>query len=526
MSGEVANARSRTVGRSQNRTASEYDNLPYPSLPVSSCHPSSLAASLSLFNVSPPRIVDGNVLELGCASGGNLIPLAAQFPNASFVGIDISEVHVTAARARIAQLGLKNIAIHQGDLTIVDLKKSVFDFILCHGVFSWVPRQTQDAVFSLCNKHLSPEGAAVISFNVLPGWHLRRVIRDICLLHAGTEGKPAERARRARQAIVDIASVARGSDLYSTLLRKEAQQLVQRPLGYIMGEFLAETNLPCHFTEFYVRAKQSGLGYVCDADISAALPDNLAPAMAETIHKLARGNVGAMQQQIDLFTGRPFRSAILVRDGRQPQAVQPIDPTKLRALHFAGELSPDRRPEAKADPAFVDAGGRKVTPGDARSHAILSRLAAAFPSTVNMSELMHGEQPSVEGEQAAFKTLLNLIFKGQAAAFATPLRVGRGEQANLIAWSISRLDAAAAQPWITSQHHRAIRNFAVLSLLLPHMDGTRTREDLQAVLETAILNGSLKVPPRKNGTPERPVSASRELNVAIGYAARNGLLVA
>jgi len=164
-----SDARTPTTGTQSDRTAAQYDSLPYPSLPVTCCHPSSLAAALSLFDVVPPRVMDGDILELGCASGGNIIPLAAQFPKARFVGIDISETHVKAAQQRIAELGLTNIEIRQADLANVEFASRTFDFILCHGVFSWVPKPVQDAIFAICARYLSPEGLAVISFNVLPG---------------------------------------------------------------------------------------------------------------------------------------------------------------------------------------------------------------------------------------------------------------------------------------------------------------------------------------------------------------------
>lgn len=524
-----AEGKAPAVQKQADRIAAEYDSLPYPSLPVTCCHPSSLAATVSLFNVPPPRVADADVLELGCASGGNIIPLAAQFPRARFLGIDISENHVKAAQKRIADLGLTNIEIRQGDLAAIEFASRTFDFILCHGVFSWVPKPIQDAIFSICQRHLSPDGLAVISFNVLPGWHLRRVVRDICILYAGVGGTPVERAVRARQGILEIANVSKGNDLYSSLLRTEAQRLSQMPLGYIMGEFLAETNLPCHFSEFYARSRQAGLGYVCDAEIAASLSDNIAPAMSDAINRLAQGNPGALQQHIDLFTGRPFRRAVLVREGRQPQGIPSLHAERLSTLHFAAELSPDRRAEAQDMPSFLDQRGRKLTAADPGAHKILSRLAAAFPSTLTLSDLLRDESGATGGEQATLKTLAALLGRGQANVFATPLRVGRGEKPELVAWPLARLEAATQQPWITSQHHRAVRKVPALAVLLPLMDGTRSRTELLAALDAAIQNGAIKAPPRTNGangTGHAQLSASRELTVAIGYAARNGLLVA
>jgi hypothetical protein len=144
---------------------------------------------------------------------------------------------------------------------------------------------------------------------------------------------------------------------------------------------------------------------------------------------------------------------------------------------------------------------------------------------------MRDEPASPESEQAVLKTLVSLIGRGQANAFTTPLRVGRGESPLPVAWPLARLDAATQQPWIASQHHRAVRKIPALAVLLPVMDGSRSRADLQSLLQTAIENGAIKAPARRNGagangSGQPAMSASRELTVAIAYAARNGLLMA
>jgi tRNA G46 methylase TrmB len=72
----------------------DYNLLPYPSMPFAYTQPSRLAALSTLFGLEAPPAARASVLELGCASGGNIIPLAARFPNAYFIGIDRSERHI------------------------------------------------------------------------------------------------------------------------------------------------------------------------------------------------------------------------------------------------------------------------------------------------------------------------------------------------------------------------------------------------------------------------------------------------
>jgi SAM-dependent methyltransferase len=224
--------------------ADDDDLLPYPSMPITHTQPAHLAALARLFGATAPAVDSARVLELGCASGGNIIPLAARFPLASFTGIDLSHRHIADGRKRIAALAIENIRLQQGDPATLDVAGERFDYVICHGVFSWVPKLTQDAIFRLCHEILAPNGVVTISYNVLPGWHLRMAIRDICLHYAGRGGSPQRRVGRARAALEQIAQASEKSEPYGQLMRTEARRLKQVPASYILGEFLAPDNRP------------------------------------------------------------------------------------------------------------------------------------------------------------------------------------------------------------------------------------------------------------------------------------------
>src|SRR5262245_13148546 len=116
-----------------------YDALPYPAQPFAQSHPRNLEAIATLFGLSPPAIAKARVLELGCGTGGNLIPMAATLPDATFVGIDYSPVQIEQARRFVDALSLKNITFEP--LSILDLEPGFgkFDYIIAHGLLSWVP---------------------------------------------------------------------------------------------------------------------------------------------------------------------------------------------------------------------------------------------------------------------------------------------------------------------------------------------------------------------------------------------------
>ncbi|MFM7110147.1 MAG: methyltransferase domain-containing protein, partial [Planctomycetota bacterium] len=162
--------------------ANPYDEVPYHSRCFIQTHPQRLGFIGRLFGMNPAPASKCRVLELGSASGGNLIPLAMRYPNSQFLGLDYAQVQVTAGQKQVEELGLKNLEIRQADLGTYDVSKDgKFDYIICHGVYSWVPPQVQKAIMSICSKALSPQGIAYISYNCYPGWKMREIIRDAML---------------------------------------------------------------------------------------------------------------------------------------------------------------------------------------------------------------------------------------------------------------------------------------------------------------------------------------------------------
>jgi len=132
------------------RLAADYDAAPYDSHAFPQSAPGQLAAIAHLFGLDTPEVSTARVLEIGCASGGNLIPFAAQHPQARAVGIDLSPV-----------------------------------FVICHGVYSWVPANVQEAILAAFRSLMAPEGVGYLSYNVYPGWKAKEIVRDAMLFRGG-----------------------------------------------------------------------------------------------------------------------------------------------------------------------------------------------------------------------------------------------------------------------------------------------------------------------------------------------------
>ncbi len=160
-----------------------YDEVDYPSHVYQQTHPDRLATIATLLGMNPAPVEACRVLEMGCGAGGNLIPMAFDLSESSFVGIDLAGSAIAQGRELIAALGLRNISLQQLDVMAFPSELGQFDYIVAHGLFSWVPDVVRDRLLAICRAHLAPHGVAYISYNTYPGCRLREIARDIMRFH-------------------------------------------------------------------------------------------------------------------------------------------------------------------------------------------------------------------------------------------------------------------------------------------------------------------------------------------------------
>jgi methyltransferase-like protein/SAM-dependent methyltransferase len=475
----------------------DYNLLPYPSMPYAYTQPAHLAAIASLFGLEAPAADCARILELGCASGGNIIPLAARFPNSRFLGIDLAQRHIDEGRRRIAALNLENIELRQGDLTQIALAGEQFDYVICHGVFSWVPPAAQEAIFRLCNETLATNGVATISYNVLPGWHLRKIVRDIFLHHVGKEGPPRERVAGARQVLELIAQSVNKTEPYGQLLRIEAMRAARQPDSYILGEFLAAENTPCYFHEFVGRAGQYGLSYLCEGDLNASIPQIQNANIRQRNRALAGTDPLALEQYVDFFTGRTFRRSVLVKAQQAASVQRTRSLERVRPLYFASKLSFDASQSNETLSVYKDNRGRLIKAKGASVRHALARLAELYPATATLKQLTRQNAPSEAGadtEARICKALFTMVVAGQATVSVLPLHTGRADAERPKAFSLARTEAAAGQPWVTTLQHTPMALQPAVGVLLAHLDGRKNRHELKTMLTEAVLRGGVRVP--------------------------------
>jgi trans-aconitate methyltransferase len=115
------------------------------------------------------------ILEIGCGSGHHILSLANRWPGARCHGVDISGRSISVARNRARRAGLGNARFFECPIEGFE-PQGEFDFIIAHGVFSWVPDEVKLALLDFIGKRLAPRGIAVVSFNVVAGWRERMAV--------------------------------------------------------------------------------------------------------------------------------------------------------------------------------------------------------------------------------------------------------------------------------------------------------------------------------------------------------------
>jgi 2-polyprenyl-3-methyl-5-hydroxy-6-metoxy-1,4-benzoquinol methylase/methyltransferase-like protein len=365
-----------------------YEAVPYGGGAIHATRPDYLAAMARLHGLHTPDVRHCRVLDIGCATGGNLLSMAVSMPDSTFVGIDLSPRQISRAREAARSLGVENIRFEAMSVTELGTELGAFDYIVCHGVYSWVPTDVQRAILDVCARHLTPDGLAYVSYNTYPGWHIRGLVRDMLLFHDLAELNPAERVKRGRELLTTISeAVPKMEGVYATLLREELDLLSETSDTYFLHEELESENHPVYFADFARSADSVGLQYVCEANLS--LLDT--QFSADNRQKFRSWSADRIQynQYLDFARNRTFRRSILCHASR---AVLPeVSSDALPALWLRGRCFADpEAPEAKTSgvEVFRTSDGVAVTMDNPMVRAALHILSDSRPASVPFPEVL------------------------------------------------------------------------------------------------------------------------------------------
>jgi methyltransferase-like protein len=339
-----------------------YDEVLYPAGVYPQTHPNRLATIGLLRGMRPARVNRCRVLELGCGVASNLIAMAFHLPESEFVGLDQARRPISGGQAFIASLRLKNIYLHSVDISGATREQfGLFDFIIAHGVYSWVPQPVRERILAICREMLQPEGIAYISYNAYPGNHLRDLVRGMMQFHTIGIDDPTAKTGQARGLLKILAESKSKPDYYVSAIQAQFDRLTGYADEPFFHDDLSEVNQPFYFHQFMSEAERHGLQFVGEARANDLDLDRFTPAIPKMMDQLRGAPEIVREQYKDFIRGCAFRETIL--------------------CHQEVELAPDLLPEGIEEVyALCDA---RPVPEENGTQALFRRLSGAEAATKN-----------------------------------------------------------------------------------------------------------------------------------------------
>ena len=463
--------------------------MPYPGHPYAQTHPDRLAALGTLFRINPAPPEGCRVLELGCGDGGNLVPMALGLPGARFHGIDAAEGAIERGRALVAAVGVTNVTLEVGAIEELELPPEAFDYVIAHGVYSWVGTRVRDRLLQLCRSALSERGIAYVSYNVLPGGRLSGALRDMLVFHTAGLEDPAERVEQARALLGLLMRGWSAEHEFGAIMRGQAERLLERSDETLFHDELAAVNEPVYFHEFASHAARFKLQYLAEADFfemqMGVLPETVSDELL-TVEDVIR-----REQYLDFVKGRMFRQTLLCRAelelDRTPQ------PLIVQTLAVSSPAQPTGAPDRKGGVTFEGPTGSTLTTDHPLVCRALERVGRGWPGALWVRDLI--PEAASEAERfAVCGALLRCYAANLVQLHATPPPLITSVSDRPEASPLARHQARSG-PLVTNLRHASVRLEDDLGRrLVVLLDGTRDRAELLHELRTFLLESGRQVP--------------------------------
>jgi len=463
-----------------NDSRNAYDAVPYASFPYPYSSHERMHTIGKLFGMQPADYKKARVLELGCASGGNILPLASLYPESEFVGVDSSRVQIDMAIAHVRNLVLKNIEFRYQSIMDITEDLGQFDYIITHGILSWVPAEVQDKIFDVCNKNLSANGIAYISYNTYPGWNFIKCLRDMMLYHTASFSEPARKVTEAANLLEFIRKANKSAEHnpYLQVIGNELKVLAKTDASYLLHDHLEEHNEPYYFHQFMHKAQANSLQYLGETSLSSMYIGNLAEEAAQTLWQIAN-DIVRVEQYMDFIKNRRFRCTLLTHGNVKIN--RNLTPRVLENLYITTGLQTDidlDHPTPAGNQIIFRFPGTNTTFSTGAGEVIeaLKLLIKQGNKPIATRELLAsvrtrmGDKFRQNSEDVILADLLRLVFldavgiHSDAGNFTT--MVSRHPRAS----SYARYQASSNN-WVTNQKSEKINIDIFTRILLQYLDG-------------------------------------------------------
>ena len=514
-----------------------YDAVLYPGHALAQAHPDRLATMAKLFGMAPPDPSRCRVLELGCGDGLNLISVALGLTGAECVGIDLAAAGIRRGQAIIEEIGLRNITLRVLDIVDAGDDLGRFDFIIAHGIYSWVPAPVRDKLLTICKKNLSDNGVAYVSYNTYPGAHFRNLAAEMMRFHVSEITDARKKVEQARALVKFIVEASAEPDLYRMVLGKELERLTEFADSSVFHDDLADHDAPVYFYQFVEHAARHGLKYLAEAHFFEMQAGIFPAEVVQVLNRISDGLV-AKEQYLDFLKCRRFRQTLLCHEAcpldYEPRA------EKIASMHVASPLRPET-PAVSLDSAekmaFTGPKDSSIGTDNPLIKAALLELGEAWPQALHFSELLRSARRSCGREATASfaadadllgELLLRAYAGGIVELHVEPPRFTSHPGVRPVASPLARAQSREEGDIINLRHHNIRIEDALDRRLLMLLDGSRDRaalvDEFVKLAESGVATVESKGGARPKGAELREFLAA-EVERRLAELASNALLV-
>lgn len=512
------------TGSAMTPTPSEYDRVAYGGRPSWQTHPDHIAALGWLHGLESPPVSRCRVLELGAGDGANLIPMAYQLPQSEFLGIDLSGRAIERAQATAANLELTNIRFRQLDIMDIGPETGVFDYIIAHGVYSWVPPAVRAKILSVFSHNLAPAGVAYVSYNCQPWSFMRDLVRGIMLFHVREIPDVRERVAQARSLLQFVAEMSNADEPYGIVLRNQLERVKKMPDWLLYHDDLETDARPFFLHEVVQAAGEQGLQYLGEARATTLNVATAPEKVRQALQNIPEDQLALREQYYDFISGGGFRASLFCH--ADVTLNRPIELSRIRDLHFASDLTPA---EDHLDPSGSGVAEFKAHSGDvlstshALSKAAFLELGSVWPRALAFRELVErslarlGMAADGAGNNPDdIDSLTDILFRSFSISavrcYREPPRLTTHISVRPAASLLARKQAET-KAVVTTLNHNAVWLDDDTTRLVPLVDGSRTVPELTR--DFAAATGA-----------EKQSSTREAVENSLTQLARLGLLIA
>lgn len=460
--------------------------------------------------------------------------MAWALPKASFIGVDLAKEPIGRGQKIIDQLGISNVRLITASASEIDPTWGKFDYIIAHGLYSWVPSEVREHIMRLCRECLAPEGVAFVSYNAMPGCHLRAMTREMMQFHIRGLTSPEEQIAQARALLHFLATTdCKADDEYRVWLKAELGRVLRHDDGHFFHDDLAEINDPFYFTQFMAKAESHGLQYLGEADFQEMSDHLTAQGGGEALQRLSTHRI-IREQYVDFLKCRRFRQTLLCH--REAKLLEKPDWRAVAGFWVSSaaaiQSTPVGAPHSEKAIFKTPRGAKFETDLPVGKVAIL-QLGRTCPTPSSFGQLLHcaalpgecvsNQDPVGPTAEPLAKFLLQLYSAGFVDFHTIPNAAISAVTERPVASELARWQAAHGTTVTSLLHVPVCIEDEIGRQLLQWLDGTRDHRQLLDCLCAFLHSHNVAVPEPNEGASWQKLASDLEENLL--KLARFGFLV-